>query len=373
MPDLVPSVDAIREPLVWRGSYDLKANWTLRPEVKVGAESATFLIRDSDNLFDKDAVAAGFRPAGDGSIVAQVGMNLSEFMPAEPLTTYSATTLSYLHEYNAAKQFLRYRAPGGTTFTTGEDTAFIRMSVTDANLPSMMFAQAATVPSFEPYHRYNIDPSINVNAAGTISKWAGLKWNAMGDSITEGVSGTVPYPATLGTDMDFDTVRNYGVGGTAIAVRAAPWDTNAMCIRYADMDNDADLITVAGGTNDFGTSVALGTFASTATNTFYGALHTLCAGLVAKYPTKSIIFFTPIPRYNMNTANGQGLLFSAYVDAIIEVCEYYAIPVIDLFRSTQFRPWNEDNKTALIPDGLHPNNAGYAHMVSVLRPRLDAL
>ncbi|EOP56123.1 hypothetical protein IKQ_01340 [Bacillus cereus VDM053] len=51
-----------------------------------------------------------------------------------------------------------------------------------------------------------------------------------------------------------------------------------MCTRYANMTDDADIITVFGGTNDYGNTVTLGTINSVDTGTFDGALNILCAG-----------------------------------------------------------------------------------------------
>lgn len=215
------------------------------------------------------------------------------------------------------------------------------------------------------------------------SRWSGQTWNVLGDSITAGTgdsggaSGT--YWAQLSEQMAFGNVRNYGIGGTAIAVRAAPWDTNAMCIRYADMDNDADLVTVMGGTNDW-RQVPLGDITDTAPTTFYGALGILVRGLMEKYPAATIAFLRPIPRramFNETTGapltDADGNTFPMFTQAINEVCGQYGIPVIDLFNGTSIRPWDEDNKTAFIPDGLHPNVAGYALMARAIRARLQAL
>ncbi len=69
---------------------------------------------------------------------------------------------------------------------------------------------------------------------------------------------------------------NYGISESRIAV----WEGHdqPMCTRYANMTDDADIITVFGGTNDYGNTVTLGTINSVDTGAFYGALNILCAG-----------------------------------------------------------------------------------------------
>lgn len=62
-----------------------------------------------------------------------------------------------------------------------------------------------------------------------------------------------------------------------------------MSIRYASMDNDLDLIIVAGGTN-----VKLETINDLTDISFYGALNVLCDGLIKKYVGKRIVFMTSL-------------------------------------------------------------------------------
>ena len=63
------------------------------------------------------------------------------------------------------------------------------------------------------------------------------------------------------------------------------------------MTDDAEIIIVAAGTNDWNYAwTPLGDMASRTNYTFYGALHNLCIGLLNKYIGKTIIFMTPIKR-----------------------------------------------------------------------------
>ena len=62
-----------------------------------------------------------------------------------------------------------------------------------------------------------------------------------------------------------------------------------------------------------------------------------------------------------------------YVDAIREVAEYYALPVLDLYKMSGFQPAVEIIRTTYMPDGLHPNDAGAAKIADKLRDFLLAL
>ena len=125
----------------------------------------------------------------------------------------------------------------------------------------------------------------------------------------------------------------------------------------------SDIIVVFGGTNDFGHGDApLGTFEDNTPNTFYGAMHVLCCDLISKFPNSEIIFMTPLHRigedFLVNERALPRVALSNYVDAIIEVCRYYSLPVLDLFSTSGIQPAIPVIKEKYMPDGLHPSDAG---------------
>ncbi|PRY29814.1 lysophospholipase L1-like esterase [Spirosoma oryzae] len=209
----------------------------------------------------------------------------------------------------------------------------------------------------------------------TTNKLKGKKWNALGDSITYGhgvgVNGT--YRAILATRWGM-TARNYGISGTCLAGTSNSFGAS-MATRYGDMDADADYITVFGGTNDWSAAIAIGTNADTVVDTFKGALNVLCKGLIEKYPTKKIGFITPL---NHRTAtNSGGLSVLNYVDATIEICALWAIPVLDLYRRGGILPINatqrgsvmyDSNNDGIGDDVQHPGAVGHA----ILADRIEA-
>jgi lysophospholipase L1-like esterase len=193
----------------------------------------------------------------------------------------------------------------------------------------------------------------------------GKKVNFLGDSITEGVGASAPefmYVNVFERKFEPAIVRNYGIGGTRIARQqnptvAAPIYDLDFCKRALDMDPDADVVVVFGGTNDFGHGDApFGSFEDRTSDTFYGACHTLIQELIEKYPTSTIVFMTPLHR-EYETREGRPPL-SAFVSAICEVCEFYSVPVLDLYKTAGICPSVEINKTTYTKDGLHPNDFG---------------
>ena len=221
------------------------------------------------------------------------------------------------------------------------------------------------------------------------SHWKGKKANFLGDSITIGSWGGAsgnnwtnierPYPKVLGELLGLDTVRNYGIGGTHLSSAFNSTDSpseKAMASRYVEMDDDADLIVVAGGTNDYGhtDTAPFGTIADTTDISFYGALNVLCKGLIQKYLGKTIVFMTPLHTTNdtnVNPTTNKKLV--DYVDAIKEVCALYGIKVIDNFRELGFCPSIYEWMCAYQEDGLHPNPNGHTLMAKRLYPIFNSI
>lgn len=221
-------------------------------------------------------------------------------------------------------------------------------------------------------------------------KLEGLKINFLGDSITEGVgasSADTIYHAVLKKEAKLCEARNYGISGTRFAVQKGTperpkddyVDVNSFSERFDKMDDDADVVVVFGGTNDYGHGDApIGGFMDRTPDTFYGACHYLFSGLIKKYLGKPIIIMTPLHRLyeTRNTGDtkihGYGTL-KEYVDIIREVAEYYSLPVLDLFATSGLQPAIDEIRENYIPDGLHPNDNGNAIIAHKLKNFLELL
>ena len=206
----------------------------------------------------------------------------------------------------------------------------------------------------------------------------GAKINFLGDSITAGSCVTEEERFSDLMAARFGVIsRNYGLGGTRIARQQKPseceWFDLDFNRRMEDMDPDADVVVVFGGTNDCGHGDApFGEMADRTVDTFYGAMHTLCRKLVEKYPDALIVFMTPLHRLNEEGyAPGRRDLRS-YVQAIREVCEYYSLPVLNLYATYGVNPEIPVQMERFMPDGLHPNAAGHRLLTEQLGAFLRA-
>ena len=212
----------------------------------------------------------------------------------------------------------------------------------------------------------------------------GTKINFLGDSITEG-SGTSSHEKmyTMVIEREYGAIcRNYGIGGTRIARQTTPTEEKYdrdFISRVPEMDNDADIVVVFGGTNDFGHGDApLGKSDSRDEGTFRGALNVLCENLINAFPKARIAFITPLHRLNEDADwNSFGVRnaapLSGYCDIIKEICPKYSIPVFDAYSEIGINPVFEAQKEIYMPDGLHPSDNGHERLADYIISKLKAM
>ena len=211
-------------------------------------------------------------------------------------------------------------------------------------------------------------------------KLQGLKINFLGDSITEGhgCSGeALRFADRIAAEYGAVT-RCYGIGGTRLARQTKPSENPRHDLdfpsRVAEMDPDADVVVVFGGTNDFGHGdAAFGNFSDRTADTFCGALHELYTALLEKYPEAVIMVMTPLHRDTESIPNMHGKVLKDYVDMIRQAAEYYSLPVLDLFATSGIQPAAPAMKGRYMPDGLHPNDAGHVILTNKIVKFIESL
>lgn len=206
-------------------------------------------------------------------------------------------------------------------------------------------------------------------------KLEGAVVNFLGDSITEGVGASCTenrFTDVLARTYGLKRANNYGIGGSRIArqvvVTEEIYDRD-FCMRLDDMDKNADAVVVFGGTNDYGHGEApLGGPEDRTPETFWGACHYLMNGLLTRYPGKPVLIVSPLRRLNENDPQGDGtgrklhafVPLKTYRDILLEAAFHYSLPVLDLYADSGIQPENPVVMNALLPDGLHPSDAGHA-------------
>jgi lysophospholipase L1-like esterase len=189
-----------------------------------------------------------------------------------------------------------------------------------------------------------------IDSNGANNFWSGKKVVFTGDSITDpNYNGSLShhYPSMVAESLGMSSV-NYAISGSTIAINPdSPDGRTPIISRYQEMDDDADLVIVAASTNDWHYDwTPLGDMSSRDNNTFYGALHNLCLGLMLKYQEKQILFMAPVKRRQgshdtPDAVNGNGKTLGEYAEIMKEVCGYYGIPVLDMFNESGLYPFDD--------------------------------
>ena len=216
--------------------------------------------------------------------------------------------------------------------------------------------------------------SVNLNASQT-NAYDTKKIIFLGDSITAGTSVTNVadrFVNLIAAELGFTEFENHGVSGSRITKQAGV--NYSLVERYSSLPNDADVVVVYAGVNDYwhGTAV-FGETTSTTDTEFYGALNVLFTGLKAKYPTAEIIVMTPFKSYVSGNSGStvpnasSGKTLTEYRDAIIARAKAHFINYIDLYDQIGFdADTSTTDRAAYTTDGVHLNVAGHRRLANIL-------
>ena len=234
-------------------------------------------------------------------------------------------------------------------------------------------------------------------------QWNGARVAFLGDSITD--------PSQIKTTNDvywhmFEDILGitpYVYGANGHRMNQIVGQAEKLEVQHGQ---DVDAIIVFIGTNDYNASIPMGewfTYSEEITeedghvqvarrhrelvfdpDTFKGRTNIVLKWLKTHYSTKQIIFFTPIHRGfatfgdnniqpDENYANAHGLFINDYIQAVREIADVWAVPVIDLAAVSGLYPMLEqyDQYFRNPPvDRLHPNTAGHKRMAYTLAYQL---
>ena len=208
----------------------------------------------------------------------------------------------------------------------------------------------------------------------------GKKINFLGDSITEGCCATRPewgFVDVMKAKYGLTAARNYGIGGSRIARQKVPSEVPKFDLYFAsrveEMDADADVVVIFGGTNDHGHGDApMGTNDDRTVDTFFGAYHVLLEKTVKKYSGAEIVVVTPLHRAE-ETREKDDLTLQDYVNSIRQVAAQYPVKVLDLYERSVIRGDIPEIAEKLTTDGLHPNDEGHAILAEEIGEFLKTL
>lgn len=230
-------------------------------------------------------------------------------------------------------------------------------------------------------------PNKVINEELLPNKLRGLRISMFGDSVTEQGLVISALESNYGVKC-----YNHGVSGkTGITM------SDDAYLNVIDND-DSDVIFFMCGINDHGQSRSVGTIddwndTGDWSGSFTGSMKSIIKKIKTKYPTKMLIFATPNRTvifnknhywsseshtwesgYNdrFNWANHE---LKDYADAIISACNYFSIPVADVFYNCGFNEFNymnyflNDNENSRV----HPNWEGAVYIANIIANKIDSL
>jgi hypothetical protein len=245
--------------------------------------------------------------------------------------------------------------------SNGEESEFfygIKNNASIANATPTLIVTKHTDGTYEHATVENI-PLSAASIAAFKGIYNGQTFGVLGDSFAE---LNIYQPDLLSRLGIISTTSGIGgsciTGGTGNAqgdgVNRVPFVDRIVAM----LANSITGIIVQGGSNDFHYNIALGTFGSTSTTDFYGALNFICDKIANRSTKIKAVFITPTFRGDSQFPSGTSGLanFEAikpYVNAIKLVCAKYSIQVVDQFYSGI----NFYNTGVYTTDGVHPSNA----------------
>ena len=187
----------------------------------------------------------------------------------------------------------------------------------------------------------------------------GKALGCLGDSITQGVgNNNHSWVDKMQSMCGFKSVYNYGVSGNTI---------EQMHDRIDAMESALDYITLLGGTNN-----ALWSNTQSIAD-FKASFDSLVRSIIEKYPTSKVLGIIP-PKYNYSSGDvarnwnvatsPNNLKLIDFVNAEIEIYSKYSVPIVNLFSCCNIQPDINEQKTGLMPDGVHPNQKGYFDFIA---------
>ena len=87
--------------------------------------------------------------------------------------------------------------------------------------------------------------------------------------------------------------------------------------------------------------------------------------LIERYPCSQLVIMTPLHRVDEDCLGIKEnfmnhVTLEQYVKILEKVANFYAIPVLDLYRNSGIQPRVSILRELYCPDGVHPNDAGHA-------------
>ncbi|MBQ4575350.1 MAG: SGNH/GDSL hydrolase family protein [Clostridia bacterium] len=206
------------------------------------------------------------------------------------------------------------------------------------------------------------------NNKGKISKCV-----IYGDSISTTDFSRGGYQQLLKDHLNIGEMINYAVSASGTAP-STPNSVYEKIIENEKIEEDADLIIVWSGTNDWYWNVELGDIDNFSENTYCGAMRKCLLTLTERCETANIITMTPIARWQAPDGmtidgdahyykNKAGHTLYEYSEMLEKLTAAIGIPMCDMRRLSGI---NIKNKDIYLRDNVHPSRLGYLRIAEII-------
>lgn len=328
---------------------------------------ASYQIKSSDleivkytrNLFNKnDLFKNTYIDASRGELATNVLFHATNYIEIEPSTSYILSgvgTVGFSAWYDSEYKFISGVTNLRVATTSPSNARYVRTTSYSTHINSAQLEKGTIASAYINF------TSLDNDVINVFRQYDLKKWSLLGDSITAQDSWQKIVALKFGLYY-----TNYAIGGTKIS-----GTTNQSFVhddRVNSIDINSDIVSVLGGTNDYGLSIPIGADDSTDITTFKGALNILIQKLCLRFPDKRIIFATTpygeltdyVGRgWSNSYTNLNGNTANDYAEAIRTICKKNSIPYVDL---QLLSGWNKSNLNTYTSDSIHPNGKGQSRI-----------
>lgn len=263
---------------------------------------------------------------------------------------YTIVFLEIILLFSLVVCLFRFSSPPANE-DTGSDITDVP---TDEPLPDDNTAENPdSTPSEDEVPPVDDTPTEDTTPTPEVVDFSTMSYVAFGDSITHGSVIKTPYPTLVSNALGVASYANKACGAATFCSNT----TGRVCMtdRILAHTEQADIISLMLGVNDYLANFPLGTFGDTTHDTIYGSLYLIAEHLTSTQNDAFIFFMTPY-KCKFGTMiykddNNVGYNLEDVANAVKEVAAFYDIPVLDMFNEGKF----ELEMYNYGSDGLHPS------------------
>lgn len=201
-----------------------------------------------------------------------------------------------------------------------------------------------------------------------------------GDSISTTDFSRGGYQQLLQDHLGMEKTVNYAVSASGTAP-ITPNSVFEQIIGLEHIEDDADLIILWSGSNDWYWNVPLGDIDDFSENTYCGAMRKCLLTLSARCKSANIMTMTPIARWDMPDQmqvegdafyykNKVGHTLNDYAQMLEKLTSALGVPLCDMRRLSGFTVKNKD---IYLRDHVHPSRLGYLRIAEIIAAFTDNL